>query len=337
MKIEQPETILEFQRMFPDEGACAAYLAKIRWEGGFSCAVCGVADDAQRVATRPRILRCRHCGHEVSLTAGTVMHRTRIPLQVWFWGAYLVVTQTPGMSARQFQRQLGLNRYETAFQLLHKLRAGMVRPEQDRIGDHARVEVDETLIGGRTRGEGRGVHHKIYVAGAVEVREKLNKHGHRSLYAGRLRLQTLTDRMGASLDAFVTGNVLPHSHITTDGWAGYSNLTALGYQHAAIALNGDMSKADQALPLIHLVFANLKAWVQGTHHSVSQQHLPAYLNEFVFRFNRRFYPMTSFATVLGICVNAAAPTYRELYDAQWDYHPHLFAYNHLRKAGVPSG
>jgi transposase-like protein len=253
------------------------------------------------------------------LTAGTIMHATRTPLQVWFWGAYLVTTQTPGMSALQFQRQLGIRRYETAFQLLHKLRAGMVRPDADRIGGDWPVEVDETLIGGKTRGEGRGVHHKIYVIGAVEAREKLDKRGRRSLYAGRLRLRALDDRAGTSLETFVAENVVSPSRVTTDGWSGYSNLTGLGYRHEAVVLDGDMEKAEQALPMIHLVFSNLKAWLLGTHHGVSQKHLPAYLNEFVFRFNRRFYPMTAFATVLGIGMNVAGPTYRGLYDGQWDH------------------
>ena len=87
------------------------------------------------------------------------MERSHTPLSVWFWAAYLVASQTPGMSAVQFQRQLGLTRYETAFGILHKLRAGMVRPDQDRIGGRPKehVEVDEAWVGGRTRGEGRGV------------------------------------------------------------------------------------------------------------------------------------------------------------------------------------
>ena len=122
------------------------------------------------------------------------MERSHTPLSIWFWAAYLVASQTPGMSAVQFQRQLGLSRYETAFGILHKLRAGMVRPDQDRIGgtpaEH--VEVDETWVGGRTRGEGRGVHHKVLVVGAVEVRHRKpgtaqdkRKDGR---YAGRVRL-----------------------------------------------------------------------------------------------------------------------------------------------------
>jgi len=102
------------------------------------------------------------------------MERTRTPLSIWFWAAYLVSTHTAGMSAVQFQRQLGLNRYETAFQILHKLRAGMVRPDRDRIGAHPRdhVEIDESWVGGRTRGAGRGVHDQSLVVAAVEVRQR---------------------------------------------------------------------------------------------------------------------------------------------------------------------
>lgn len=170
METHQPQSLLEFQRMFPSEMACANYLERIRWPSGFTCPTCGVNDQPQRITTRPRVIRCRHCCADVALTAGTVMHATRTPLQAWFLGAYLVTTQTPGVSAVQLQRQLGLARYETAFQMLHKLRAGMVRPNRDCIGADWPVEVDETLVGGRTKGEGRGVHHKAVVCGAIEVR-----------------------------------------------------------------------------------------------------------------------------------------------------------------------
>ena len=166
-----PKTLLEFQRAFPDEAACAAHLEKLRWPEGLACARCGVVDKPYRRQDRPSVLQCRSCLADARLTAGTVMHGTRTPLLVWFWGAYLATTHTPGLSATQFQRQLGIKRYETAFQILHKLRAAMVRPGRGKIGsDGWHVEVDETYVGGRTRGEGRGRTHKVIVAGAVEVR-----------------------------------------------------------------------------------------------------------------------------------------------------------------------
>ena len=125
-----PRSLPEFQRLFPDEAACAAYLESARWSDGFICNHCGALGEPYRFANRPCVFRCRHCNRDTSLTAGTVMERTHTPLSVWFWAAYLVTRQTPGISAVQFQRQLGLSCYETAFQILHKLRVGMVRPDQ---------------------------------------------------------------------------------------------------------------------------------------------------------------------------------------------------------------
>ena len=135
---------------FSDDAACAAYLEKARWSHGFVCPHCQAAGEPFRFANRPGVLRCRKCRRDTGLTVGTVMARSHTPLSVWFWSAYLVSSQTPGVSAVQLRRQLGLSRYETAFQILHKLRAGMVRPDQDRIGGRPgeHVEVDETWAGG---------------------------------------------------------------------------------------------------------------------------------------------------------------------------------------------
>ena len=237
------------------------------------------------------------------------MARLHTPLSVWFWSAYLVSSQTPGVSAVQLRRQLGLSRYETAFQILHKLRAGMVRPDQDRIGGRPgeHVEVDETWAGGRTRGKGRGVHDKVLVASAVEVRQrkpgtKLDKRkGGR--YAGRVRLAIVPDRSAELLCGFVECAV-PGTSLVTDDWSGYASLAKRGYKHLAIAERGDPQVAEEYLPIIHLVFANLKTWLNGIHHGVSHQHLQAYLNEFTFRFNRRFYPFNAFRSLLGIAATS---------------------------------
>ena len=314
-----PRSLPEFQRLFPNESACAAYLERARWDAGFVCGHCGSLGEPYRFANRPGVCRCRHSNRDTSLTAGTIMERTHTPLSVWFWAAYLVASQTPGMSAVQFQRQLGLPRYETAFQILHKLRAAMVRPDQDRIGgnpaDH--VEADETYVGGRTRGKGRGVHDMVLVAGAVEVKQRqhggsLNKR-RTGRYAGRVRLAVAPDRSAKSLGGFIERTVAPGASIITDDWSGYATLESRGYLHTAVAERGDMQVAETFLPIIHLVFSNLKTWLRGIHHGVSPQHLQAYLNEFTFRFNRRFYPFNAFRSLLGIAGDVTAPTYAELY------------------------
>jgi hypothetical protein len=320
--------------MFPEEEACLSYLYEVRWPDGFVCPKCGTTERPYRMQARLRVLECSQCGEQTSITAGTVMQDSHTPICTWFWGAYLLTTHIPGMSAVQFQRQLGLGRYETAFQMLHKLRAAMVRPERDRIGGRWPVEIDETLVGGRTRGEGRGVHHKTLVVGAVEIRRGKKFRGtphslavpkRGQTYAGRLRLRVIPDRDRKTLEAFVTANVETGTRVTTDGWEGYKNLRKLGYDHEFLPTLGDPAAIEAALPMIHIVFSNLKTWLLGTHHGVSQKHLQAYLNEYVFRFNRRFYPMVSFNSVLGIGTIVEGPTYEGLYSGEWE---------HLQPGGV---
>jgi hypothetical protein len=334
-----PTSLPEFQNIFPDDRACAEYLEKLKWPTGFRCERCTAQGEPYRFKTRSSVvLRCRQCKRNASLTAGTVMQSSHTPLSTWFWGAYLVTTQTPGQSALQFQRQLGLSRYETAFQILHKLRAGMVRPERDCIGGEYPVEMDECNIGGRSRGTGSGVHDMATVVGAVEVRahkatedraaNKRNAHRDgvplkKLVYAGRLRLRVIPGRDAKNLLVFAIENIAKSSTVRTDAWGSYNELPALGFEHHPIVLNGDPEKADAHLPMIHLVFSNLKTWILGTHHgAIGQHHLQAYLNEYVFRFNRRFYPMTAFNSVLGIAARSTSPTYEGLYSGDWK-HPAL--------------
>ena len=233
--------------------------------------------------------------------------------------------------------------------MLHNLRSGMVRPERDTSGGEHPVEVDECYVGGRTRGEGRGTHHKATVVGAVEVRTRkdasertakwseMHANGipvKKLIYAGRLRLRvvstmstieemlvnpSLSGRSAEILGGFVKENVTQGSTVRTDGWIGYRDLPEMGYTHEALALKGNPEKAEAHLPMIHLVFSNLKTSINGTHHGVSQQHLQAYLNEYVLRFNRRFYPMNSFNSILGIAARTVPPTYEQLYSGEWTH------------------
>jgi len=320
-----PKSLPGFQKLFPDDEACANYLERAKWSKGFVCPHCEAQGEPFRLSTRPGVLACRKCRKQTSLTVGTVMERSHTPLSTWFWAAYLVSSQTPGMSAVQFQRKLGLSRYETAFQILHKLRAGMVRPDQDRIGGSrvSHIELDEAYVGGRVRGKGRDPREKILVAAAVEVHRRESGSALESRkggrYAGRLRLAIIPDRSALSLSEFTTKTVAPGTKIITDDWTGYTDLKRLGYRHKTVAERGNPAVAEKHLPIVHLVFSGLKSWLIGTHHGVSPQHLQAYLNEFTFRFNRRFYPLNTFRALLGLAGNAEAPTYQSLYSGEWQH------------------
>ena len=326
-----PGSLPQFQNLFPNDDACTRWLEGAKWPKGFVCPHCNEKCEPQRLESRPGVLACRACRKQTSLTVGTVMERTHTPLSVWFWAAYLVSSMTPGISAVQLQRQVGLTRYETAFQILHKLRAGMVRPNRDQIGgnlargDH--VEVDECYIGGETRGKGKGVHadEKTLVVAAVEVHTRPAKKGDKPMrrggrYAGRLRLEIAPTRGAKSLCGFVEAAVAPGAIVITDAAPAYKNLEKLGYAHLPVVEGGNPEVAEEYLPIVHLVFSNLKAWLQGTHHGrVEPKHLQTYLNEFTFRFNRRFYPFNSFRSLLGIGANGEAPTYDGLYSGKWKH------------------
>lgn len=242
---------------------------------------------------RRRLWQCKACGAQSSVTAGTVLHGTRTPLTLWFWAAYLVATHTPGISAVQLQRQLGISRYETAWLMLQKLRRAMVAPQREPL--KREVEVDEFFVGGveegthgaRQRGE------KALCAAAVEVRGQ---------GSGRLRLQVIDDASATALGGFVEANVTAGALVHTDGWNGYAGLRGLGFDHrprSQRALKAAGSD-EQLLPRVHRAVSNLKSWLQGTHRGVSREHLPVYLQEFVFRFNRRGSPMAAFQTLLGL-------------------------------------
>jgi transposase-like protein len=300
-----PRTLAEFQGRFASEDDCRRHLVACRWPDGFACPRCG-ARDAHELATR-ELLQCGSCRHQTSVTAGTALHRTRVPLRLWFAAAYLVTTHTPGFSAVQLQRQLGLSRYETAWTMLHKLRRAMLRPERDRLSGV--VEVDEAYVGGveeGRRGGRRRDSNKSIVVAAVEVRGR---------GSGRIRLAVVGDLSAASLASFVAASVEPGGTVLTDGWQGYAPLRK-GYDHRPSTVGDDPRNASRLLPRVHRTFSNLKTWLRGTHHGVSAKHLPHYVDEFVFRFNRRRTPMAAFQSLLGLSTQHAPTTHKMLYAAE---------------------
>lgn len=299
-----PRTLAQFQARFGDEAACRGYLAASRWPEGYRCPECQHTEAFE--LPRRRLWQCKACSYQTSVTAGTVLHRTHTPLTLWFWAAYLVTTHTPGLSALQLQRQLGIDRYETAWAILHKLRRAMVRPNREPLKE--RVEVDESYIGGPEVGlrGGRQLVDKALVVAAVEVRGKAS---------GRVRLQVVPDASGPSLTGFVKTHVEPGTIVVTDGWPSYASLAAMGYRHRP-RIQGDPKRAEKVLPRVHRVFGNLKTWLRGTHHGVSAQHLQLYLDEFAFRFNRRRTPMAAFQTLLGLATLHGPIPYNRLYASE---------------------
>ena len=316
--IEYPMNILEFQKMFPDETACLKYLERMRWPNGFVCSKCYEVGEPFRISKRLRVLKCRSCLYETSITAGTVMHRSKTDILVWFWAAHLVSTQTTGVSALELQKKSGINKYEAAFQMLHKLRSAMVRPNRDKIGVEWPLELDIVYVGGKTKSGISGKTHQTPVIIAVELKQReirdpvTNKIKQRAI-AGRIRLQKLPNKTADSVNQFVKNCIAPGASIVSDDGAEFSSLIKLGYNHQAVPMRGDKIKMNSTLPMISVVTANLKTWIDGAFHGVSKKHLQSYLDEFMFRFNRRFYRAVSFRTLLDLGTLSASQTYKDVY------------------------
>jgi transposase-like protein len=307
-------SLTEFQEAFPDEAGCAAFLFERRWQGGFVCPRCG----GERVAalkSRAHTYECLDCGRQTSITAGSVMHRSKLPLTVWFWAAHLMSTHSNGMSARQLADQLGLT-YKTAWLLTQKLRRSMVDPDRELL--EGVVEVDQAEIPFRAGDTvfDPGNSGKILIAGAVEVidrgtgqaKPRRKKAKYLDTLSGRIRLAMIADNSAASIEAFVRTNVKRGTTLLTDGHASYPGLT--DYRHDPRVV-GKMA-AQVVLPWVHRVFSLVKRWGLGTYHGLRRKHVDTYLNEFVFRYNRRFYRHASFETILGLASHHEPASYWDI-------------------------
>jgi transposase-like protein len=306
MNTSFPHNIFELGQRFGTPEACQQFLFDVRWPEGFTCPKCDSSQYAM-LTTRNHIIQCSKCRFQMSLTTGTAMYNSHMDLCQWFIAAYLMTTVTPGISALQLQRQIGRKRYEPCFNMLHKLRSIMVRPNREKLSGE--IEIDETLIGGHRIGpRGRGALGKSLVIGAVEKLPAGSGHTR----AGRARLLRVESASHGTIKKFLERYVEPETVVHSDGFKSYEGIEEYGYIHKPFTLR-DPVQASKVFPHIHRVFGNLKAWIIGTFHGVSPKHMQAYLNEYAFRFNRRYDPWNTFKSALGLASEGDSPTYQQLY------------------------
>ncbi len=260
-----PKTALEFEARFATEADCRAYWIEARWGGEPACGRC----KSKRVWTirGGTTFECADCGHQTSLTSGTVLEKTRKPLKMWFRAIFEMTTRRTGISAKDLQRLMGFGSYETAWTWTHKLRSAMVRSDSEPMGPF--VQADEALVGGK------GGPHKELVLVAAEAN-------------GRVRLAHAENNDTGTCKRFVSGQIAEDAHVVTDGHAGY-NATSLGTRgHDAVIQTKAERRVADAVQACHWTISLLKRWLMATHASaVRDKHLQAYLDEFTFRHNRR--------------------------------------------------
>jgi transposase-like protein len=316
-----PANFREFLAWFPDEEACLDYLVRSRWPDGFVCPHCGHAGGWEikaRVRSRAagatdktprmpkRLWQCPACDKQTSATSGTVMDHTRMSLTTWFHAAFLMAADKRGISALGLDAQLDLGNHKTAWFLLHKFRRAMVNANRSRL--HGTVEMDGSYVGGYQPGLKGGRQRKgrkaalILVAVEVLTRTKKGQDGvERTVeYAGRARIEVVRGENAMVIGDFLERNVEPGSTIRSDGLAAYGlACRELGYA-SLMRTQGKATREQQVVPIAHRLISNLKVWLNGTHHGVGRPHLQAYLDEFVFRLNRRASPEAAFQTLLGL-------------------------------------
>jgi len=281
MNIEEkyPKDFQEFLAQFTDEYACRQYLFDIRWSCGYVCPKC--KSESKYWITAQNLIHCSVCGHQNSLTAGTIFHGTRKPLLLWFHIMWWVVAQKTGVSASNMMDFMGFGSYETVWSWLQKLRRAMVRAGRDKLTGI--VEVDEAYIGGKEIGkgkQGRGAETKTLVVIATECIGK---------QIGRVRFRCIDEASAENLIPFIQDNINEGSTVITDGWSGYKPLQQMTkFEHKVKKISDSGNEAHELLPHVHLVVSLVKRWLNGTHQGkVSPKYLPYYLDEFAFRFNRK--------------------------------------------------
>lgn len=272
--LDYPRTYQEFRSWFPDDAACVEYLGRLRWPDGFACPRCG---GGHCWRTGRALWMCGECGLKTSATAGTIFHRSHTALSTWFAAVWFVTSQKNGVSAAGLQQALGFGSYETAWAWLHKLRRAMVRPERELLDGV--IELDQSFLGGRSTGKQGGSSDKAPVMIAVE-RDPSGR-------LGRVRLEVAYAPSSLELIDFACTVIAPGATVRTDGAFMFRRLVHKGYIHEATPGN-TATDPDTVMPGPHLVSSLLKRWTAGTlHYRISHRHLPYYLDEFTFRFNRR--------------------------------------------------
>jgi transposase-like protein len=291
--------IIEYQRNFGTEEECRKYLFERRWSEGFVCPKCG-HKEYFNIQSR-HLYQCKACNHQASVTAGTIMDKSRTPLTKWFLALYLMSEDKRGISALSLKDKIGVA-YQTAWTMCQKIRYAMGKHDEG-YKMSGIVEMDEAFFGSPTEGgkRGRGTEKT-----AVLVGISLSKDG-KPCYAKMKVAETVDSE---AVKAFAKEAISKGSEIRTDGLNIYTPLAKEGF-----TLNQktyDPKKEQEHLHWLHIVISNLKSLIEGTFHGLDSLHLHRYLNEFCYRFNRRCFKTAIFSRLVDVAAKSSKIRYYEL-------------------------
>jgi len=292
----QEMNMMKLMEKYHCEDSCRETLTELRWSDGITCPRCE-SKDIRNSYTRDQY-DCGSCGYQFSVTSGTIFHDTHLPLSKWFVAIYLMVESKKGISANQMKRTLGVS-YKTAWYLCHRIRKAMSNGSHELL--KGIIEIDETFVGGKTKGFGHGYKgNKVAVAGAVERN-------------GEARLETIPDTTRKTLHGFIDKYVAPDTEaIYTDEWPAYKGIADHDTRHETVNHSADeWVRGDVHTNTVEGIWSLFKRSVVGSYHKVSHKHLDSYLDELEWRFNNRDNPYLFRDTLLKL-IGSANLSYEEL-------------------------
>jgi transposase-like protein len=275
VKVRSEMNLVKLVERFRSEDECRAYLEELRWPDGVVCPRCD-GTVISRIKERHQF-DCDSCRYQFSVTAGTIFHDTHLSLWKWFAAVYLIVESKKGISAKQMERTLGTT-YRTAWHLCHRIRAAFNEVDAQLL--KGIVESDETFVGGKAEGKGRGyTGNKTVVVGALQR-------------DGNICLQVVRGRDRETLHGFIRENVSGDVEaIYTDEWEAYKGIADEDTEHQTVNHSeGEYVRGNVHVNSMENVWSLLKRSIIGSYHQVSAKHLDAYLDELEFRFNNRENP-----------------------------------------------
>jgi transposase-like protein len=289
----------EFCEMFPNEEACQLRLYSMRWPEGFECPKCKCKESGYHEKKKVYQCKDKYCRYQASVTAGTVMEHTRLPIKVWFWAIFLMATDKRGSSATYLSNVLKI-RYKSAWLLLAKLRSAMGNRDARYLLDGI-VEFDDTYFGGPKLGDkrGRGTSKTKVLAALSKDGKGKPKH---------LKMCVVRNLKGKTVGTFARSAIAEHSLIQTDAYRSYRKPLAEKFNHNWQIFDSD----SKVLTWLHTIISNAKSFVQGTFHGLDELHLQRYLDEFCWRFNRRHRANNIFFDLLRSVVSSPKATYADL-------------------------